>query len=67
MKTKKYLVGFVGDNETAAYSKRAWRCSDNSGGVELMTFGQAKKELKTLHPGIRSKIAIYELVEVYKQ
>lgn len=67
MKTKKYLVGFVGYNQTSAYSKRAWRCDDDSGGVELMTFGQAKKELKTLHPGRGGKIAIYELVEVYKQ
>lgn len=58
--SKKYLVGYVGREQTARYSREAWSHPEKDGGVELMTLAQARKELKKLkspHPK-----AIYEVV-----
>jgi len=56
---KKYVVGYAGKAQTAIYtSGRTWQ-----GGMEKMTYLQAKKEAKSLKSP-RAKVSIFELVPV---
>ncbi len=59
MTTKKYVVGYSGDIQTAIYtSNKTW-----NGGMEKMTYLQAKKLAKSM-PLKDAKVSIFELVPV---
>ncbi|OHD84460.1 MAG: hypothetical protein A3J39_08475 [Sulfuricurvum sp. RIFCSPHIGHO2_12_FULL_44_8] len=58
---KEFLVGFEGKEQTALYSNYAWSHPEGDGGVQKMTFAQAKKEAKKLKSR-KVRVVIFKVI-----